>query len=189
MLTRARRAVLACTRAMAVVAMAVVGVMMLTITYDVLARFLFAAPTDWAYPLNSVGVLVATMLAVPHLWATGHHISMDLVHRALPPAARRVADVVTTVATCFLGVVLAVTAFRAMVVAYTGGLTGAGTFNIPLWVPDAVLFVTGVFLVLAALLFPPSPTDDVPAAVPGDVDVRAEQQGAAPLTGTPGATP
>jgi TRAP-type C4-dicarboxylate transport system permease small subunit len=183
-LTRARRVVLACTRAMAVVAMAVVGAMMLTITYDVLARFLFAAPTDWAYPLNSVGVLVATMLAVPHLWATGHHISMDLVHRALPRGVRRVADVVTTIATCFLGAVLAVTAFRSMTVAYAGGLTGAGTFNIPLWIPDAVLFVTGVFLVLAALLFPPSPDDDRPAAVPGDVDVQTEQQGAEPLTGS-----
>src|SRR5690606_40294630 len=77
---------------MAAVAMAVVGLMMITITYDVLARYLFAAPTDWAYPLNSTGVLVATMLAVPHLYATGHHISMDLLHRALPQRARRAAD-------------------------------------------------------------------------------------------------
>jgi TRAP-type C4-dicarboxylate transport system permease small subunit len=183
-LTRARRVVLGCTRAMAVVAMAVVCAMMLTITYDVLARFLFAAPTDWAYPLNSVGVLVATMLAVPHLWVTGHHISMDLVHRALPPGGRRVADVVTTAATCFLGAVLAVAAFRSMAVAYAGGLTGAGTFNIPLWIPDAVLFVTGVFLVLAALLVPPSPADDRPAAVPGDVDVQTGEQRAEPLNGS-----
>jgi C4-dicarboxylate transporter, DctQ subunit len=177
---RARRAVLACTRAMAVVAMAIVGLMMLTITYDVLMRYLFAAPTDWAYPLNSTGVLVATMLAVPHLYATGHHISMDLLHRALAERARRAADVVTTAATAFLGLVVAITGFRSMAVAFTGGLTGAGTFNIPLWVPDAVLFVSGVFLVLVALLFPATPPDvDVPAAVPGDVDARADAQGVA----------
>lgn len=187
-LTSARRLVLACTRAMAAVAMVVVAAMMLTITYDVLARFLFAAPTDWAYPLNSVGVLVATMLAVPHLWATGHHISMDLVHRGLPPRGRRVADVVTTIATCFLGAVLAITAFRSMTVAYAGGLTGAGTFNIPLWIPDALLSVTGVFLVLAALLFPPRGDHDRPATVPGDVNMRTEQQGAEPLTGSQEAT-
>lgn len=176
MLTWFRRAVLACTRAMAVVAMVVVGLMMVTITYDVVARFAFTAPTDWAYPLNSTGVLVSTVLAVPHLYATGHHISMDLLHRALPAGLRRLADGVTTAATAFLGLVLAATAFRSMTVAYAGGLTGAGTFNIPLWVPDAVLFVSGVFLVLVALLFPP--TTDGPAAVPGDVDARAEQQAA-----------
>jgi C4-dicarboxylate transporter, DctQ subunit len=176
----ARRAVLACTRAMAVVAMVVVGVMMLTISYDVVMRYAFAAPTDWAYPLNSTGVLVATMLAVPHLYATGHHISMDLLYRALPAGARRAADVVTTVATAFLGVVLAVSAFRSMVVAWEGELIGAGTFNIPLWVPDAVLFVSGVFLVLVALLFPAVPPEaEAPAAVPGDVDARTESQGVA----------
>lgn len=179
----ARRAVLACTRTMAVIAMVVVGAMMLTITYDVVMRFVFRAPTDWAYPLNAAGVLVATMLAIPHLYATGHHISMDLVHRALPPALRRAADVVTAVATGFLGVVLAGTAFRSMASAYAAGLTGAGTFSIPLWVPDAVLFVTGVFLVLVAVLFPPAPSDDGTAAVPGDVADRAVAPAPEPVGG------
>jgi TRAP-type C4-dicarboxylate transport system permease small subunit len=160
---------------MAVVAMVVVGLMMITIAYDVAARYLFAAPTDWAYPLNSTGVLVATMLAVPHLYATGNHISMDLLHRAMPERARRAADVVTTVATAFLGLVLAVTAFRSMTVAYAGGLTGAGTFNIPLWVADAVLTLSGVFLVLVALLFPPAP----PQAPPSEAEAPAEAQGVA----------
>jgi TRAP-type C4-dicarboxylate transport system permease small subunit len=168
LLPEIRRVVLACTRAMAAAAMVVIALMMLTITYDVLARFLFAAPTDWAYPLNSTGVLVATMLAVPHLWATGKHIAMDLVHRALPPAVRRIADAVTVLAGCFLGLVLAVSATRSMVVAISSGLVGAGTFGIPYWIPDAVLALSGVFLVLAALLFPPVPPDAPPAAVPGE---------------------
>lgn len=172
-----RRAVLACTGAMAVVAMAVIGAMMLTITFDVVMRFAFAAPTDWAYPLTAAGVLVSTSLAIPHLYATGHHISMDLLHRALPPALRRAADLVVSLATAFLGIVLAVTAGRSMIVAFDGGLTGSGTFNIPLWVPDAVLFVTGVFLVLVAALFPPGPTGDGVAAVPGDPGARAEADG------------
>lgn len=175
-----RRAVLACTRAMVVVAAVVIGLMMLTITYDVAARYLFAAPTDWAYPLNSTGVLVATVVAVPHLYATGLHISMDLLHRALPAPARRAADVVTSVATAFLGLVLAVTSFHSMGVAWAGGLIGAGTFNIPLWVPDAILGVSGVFLVLVAVLFPAAPPDAAtPAAVPGDVEARADAQGVA----------
>lgn len=150
-----RKSVLACALALAVVAMAVVGLMMLTITYDVIVRFAFSAPTDWAYPLNSAGVLAATSLAVPYFYARGQHISMDLVHRSLPPGLRRTADLVTAGAAAFLGVVLAVTAFRSMAVAVEGGLTGSGTFSIPLWVPDAVLFVSGVLLAVVAVLFPP----------------------------------
>lgn len=150
-----RKVVLACALALAVVAMAVVGLMMLTITYDVIVRFVLSAPTDWAYPLNAAGVLVATSLAIPYFYAQGQHISMDLVHRALPAGLRRAADLVTAGATAFLGVVLAVTAFRSMTVAVEGGLTGSGTFSIPLWVPDAVLFLSGVLLAVVAVLFPP----------------------------------
>ncbi len=72
---------------------------------------------------------------------------------------------------------LAVTAGRSSLVAIDGGLTGAGTFNIPLWIPDAVLFVTGVFLVLVAALFPPGPAGDGVAAVPGDPGARADADG------------
>jgi TRAP-type C4-dicarboxylate transport system permease small subunit len=176
----ARRLVLGCTRVMAIAAMAVIGLMMLTITYDVIARFAFAAPTDWAYPINSAGVLAATSLAIPHLYATGQHISMDLVHRALSPRLRRAGDVITAAATALLGLVLAVTGYRSMAIAITGGLNGSGTFNIPLWIPDAVLLVTGVFLVLVAVLFPPSgPVDDAivePSAV--DREVSPAQSGA-----------
>lgn len=174
-LDSARRAVRACSWAFAVVAMVVTGGMMLTITYDVLARFLFAAPTDWAYPLNALGVLGSTMLAVPYLYVRRQHIAMDLLHRAMPRGTRRAADVVTAVATALLGVALAVTALRSLIVSATGGMTGSGTFNIPNWVADAVLLVTGVLLVLAAALFPPTAADDEsPAAVPGEIPPTSE---------------
>ena len=147
---------LACTYGMLVTAMVVIGLMMLTITYDAVSRFALTAPTDWAYPINSAGVLVSTSLAIPYLYARQQHISMDLLHRALPSRFRQACDVVTALATTFLGVVLAATAFRSMSVAIAGGLTGAGTFSIPLWLPDAVLGITGVFLALVAVLFPRS---------------------------------
>lgn len=157
MLSTARKVVLAGTRSLAVVATVLALGMMVTISYDVLARYAFRAPTEWAYPLNSSALLGVTLLVVPHLYATGGHISMDLLHRAMPPRTRRVADVATALAAALLGAVLAVTGFDAMVLAYTHGLTGSGTFNIPLWVPDAALVVSGIFLVLVALLFPPHP--------------------------------
>lgn len=174
MLHAARRVVLVCATAMAVVAMVMIGVTMVTIVYDVVVRFAFLAPTDWAYPLNATGVLVSTSLAVPYLYATHGHIAMDLAYRALPARTRRFCDGVTAVATGLLGVVLAITAFRAMGVAVAGGLTGAATFSIPLWIPDAVLGLTGVFLALAAALFPPHDTEPGTSAVPAEEAERGE---------------
>jgi TRAP-type C4-dicarboxylate transport system permease small subunit len=168
-----RRVVQACALALAVVAMVVIGGMMATIIYDVFMRFAFSAPTDWAYPLNALGVLSSTMLAVPYLYVRRQHIAMDLVHGVMPRWARRVADAVTAITTGLLGLVLAVTAFRSLVVSAERGLTGSGTFNIPNGVPDTALLVTGVLIVLVAVLFPPVAPDEEdgekPAAVPGEV--------------------
>lgn len=182
MLTIARQATLACTRMMALAAMAVIGLMALTIGYDVLARFAFTAPTDWAYPLNASGVLVATALTIPHLYATRRHISMDLAYRAMPRRLQRISDATTMTATAVLGLTLAVTAYRSMVVALSAGLTGSGTFSIPLWIPDAVLLLTGMMLVLVAVLFPPSEPDDsvtTPDPEPDDPATANTPDGAA----------
>lgn len=166
-LDAARRVVLGCTRALAALSALVIGLMMLTITYDVVARFLFVAPTDWAYPLNAVGVLAVTALAAPHLYARGSHIGMDLIHRGLGPRARRACDAATAVGTLLFGIVLAVTSARSAHLGFTGGLVGSGTFGVPLWIPDALLFAAGVLLAVVAVLFPPNQPRGDP---PGDAD-------------------
>jgi len=181
-LGNARRYVLTCTWGLTIVAMVVVGLMMLTITYDVLARFIFSAPTDWAYPVNSAGVLVSTSLAVPYLYAKGRHISMDLLYRALSQRGRSVCGWITAAATGVLGLVLAVTAFRSMTVAIEGGLTGSGTFSIPLWIPDAVLALTGALLLLVAVLFPPHLADEAPV---GDEEGATAPEQTEEPTGAP----
>lgn len=182
-----RRMVFRATFALAIVGMLVIAMMMVTISYDVIARFAFAAPTDFAYPLNSVGVLVATTLTIPYLYARRQHIAMDLVYRRLSARLRMISDGATTVATTLLGLVLAISAYRSMAVAISGGLTSSGTFNIPLWIPDAVLLVTGVLLALVAVLFPPTGTDEGLAAVPGeDPDTAGPaESGAASTEGAP----
>lgn len=167
MLNHLRRIVLIGTRTLAVLAMITTGLMMLSISYDVIARYAFRAPTDWAYPLNSSAVLAVTVLAIPHLYATGHHISMDLVHRALPPKLRRAADGVTAAAAALLGLVLAVTGFQSAVLSYSHGLTGSGTFSVPLWIPDLVLGASGAFLLLVAVLFPPHAEPELAATAAG----------------------
>lgn len=180
-LNRIRAHVLTVSLWLAYTAMAVIGLMMLTIAYDVVVRYVLAAPTDWAYPLNSTAVLAATSLTLPHLYARGRHISMDLLHRAMPPAGRRTADLVTSAVTTLLGAVLAVTGYRSLSVALEAGLTGSGTFSIPLWVANAVLLLTGSLLAGVALLFPPGGAEPPGAtAEPPTGDTAADR--AAPAT-------
>src|SRR5690606_41302437 len=75
--------------ALAAVAVVVIAGRMLTITYYVVMRFAFAAPTDWADPINAAGVLGSTMLALPYLYVRRQHIALDTVARPMPRTARR----------------------------------------------------------------------------------------------------
>lgn len=158
-LEMARSGVRKLAAGLAIMARLGICAMMLTITYDVFARFAFAAPTDWAYPLTALDVLSITMLTVPYLYIERQHIAMDLIHRALPAKFQAAADLVTTIATLLLGVVILVTAWRSMLVSFDTGLTGAGTFNIPYWIHDAVLVITGFVLIFVAALFPTGHTN------------------------------
>jgi TRAP-type C4-dicarboxylate transport system permease small subunit len=137
-----------------VVAGLVIVGMMLTTVYDVVMRYAFAAPTDWALTLNAAAVLAATFLAVPHLAAVRGHIDMDLVYRRFGPTGRTVADLFTHVATLAFGAAMAWLGYRAAVSAYVSGLLTSGNFNIPLWSVYAFVYLGGLGLVLVAVFAP-----------------------------------
>jgi TRAP-type C4-dicarboxylate transport system permease small subunit len=132
----------------------VIVAMMLSTGYDVVMRYVFAAPTEWALTLNAAAVLAATFLALPHLAAVHGHIDMDLVYRRLSSRGQRLADVVTGVAAVAFGGAMAWLGYRAALTAYLGGIVTSGNFNIPLWSVYALIYVGGLGLLLVVLLSP-----------------------------------
>src|SRR3954471_20983462 len=55
--------------------------------YEVVSRYFFNAPTIWASPLVSYGLLLTIFLALPDLARRGLHISVDLHETWLSPTA------------------------------------------------------------------------------------------------------
>jgi TRAP-type C4-dicarboxylate transport system permease small subunit len=156
-----------------VVAGLVIVGMMLTTVYDVVMRYAFAAPTEWALTLNSIAVLAATFLAVPHLAAVHGHIDMDLVYRRFGPTGRAVADTVTGLAALSFGACMAWLGYRAAVSAYVSGLLTSGNFAVPLWVVYAFVYIGGLGLVLVIVF---SPWRREPEATP-DAETLSTREG------------
>lgn len=152
----------------------VIVAMMLATVYDVVMRYAFARPTEWALTLTSAGVLAATFFAMPHLVAVRGHIEMDLVYRRFGPRVRLLADVVTGLATLAFGACMAWLGYRAALSAYVGGLLTSGNFNIPLWTFYAMVYLGGLGLVLVVVLSPWTPPQQ-PAAVDDEVPGRASE--------------
>jgi TRAP-type C4-dicarboxylate transport system permease small subunit len=138
----------------------VILAMMAATVYDVIMRYAFASPTEWALILTAAGVLAATFFALPHLAAIHGHIDMDLVYRRLSPLGKRVADVVTGVATLAFAAAMAWLGYRAALTAYVGGLVTSGNFSIPIWTLYALVYIGGLGLLLVVLLSPWRRSDD-----------------------------
>jgi TRAP-type C4-dicarboxylate transport system permease small subunit len=167
-LTGVDRVVVRVTWVMRVAAGVVIAAMMLTTGYDVVMRYAFAAPTEWALTLNAAAVLAATFLALPHLAAVHGHIDMDLVYRRLSRRGRAFADTVTGIAAVAFGAAMAWLGYRAALTAYMGGIVTSGNFNIPLWSVYALVYAGGLGLLLVVVTSPwrtstdPGPEPDGP---------------------------
>jgi C4-dicarboxylate transporter DctQ subunit len=74
------------TRAGFALAAALVALIACSFSYEVTARYVFNAPTEWASPLVSYSLLAAIFLAMPELTRHGAHISINALLDALSPA-------------------------------------------------------------------------------------------------------
>ena len=131
----------------------VVAVMIIT-TYDVLMRYFFAAPVEWALTVSVIALLGVTFFAAPHLVATREHVAMDLIYDHLGGVSKRVADAATWISTLAFGLCMAWLGYRAALSAFNSGLRTSGNFSIPQWTFYACIYVGGLGVVLAIALAP-----------------------------------
>lgn len=121
------------------------------IGYEVIARYVFNAPTTWTIDIAVYLTLWATFLGAGYTLRAGGHIRMDLYVRRLSQRRRPIVDVAVIVATlsfCALwtwqGIVSVADAIRLREVTLS-------TLRVPLWVPLVAIPVGGAGLIVAWL--------------------------------------
>lgn len=75
----------------------VVVIMMLTITYDVGARYLFGAPTTWSFEINRYMLILVVFLGGAWTLPAGGHVSVDIFTGTLAEKNQRRLDLVVSV--------------------------------------------------------------------------------------------
>jgi TRAP-type C4-dicarboxylate transport system permease small subunit len=92
--------------AMLVVAIALAGIMCVTIV-DVIGRYGFNSPLEWAFTLISSYLLVAAFfLSVSYTFRQKGHVNVDIFHSRLPPRARNAVTAGTELlAVVFIGII------------------------------------------------------------------------------------
>ena len=120
----------------AVVAAALLGLIFVSIIFDVVARYTVRQPPPWPVPVSEYALHIAVVLAAPYVLQQRGHVVVDLLLKALPGLLQRV---VATGAMLLAATVCAVFAYlsaRAGVEAWRQGYVDIRAIVLP----QAVLF-------------------------------------------------
>jgi TRAP-type mannitol/chloroaromatic compound transport system permease small subunit len=62
--------------------------------FEVSSRYLFAAPTSWAYEVSYMFMAAIFMMGIAYALKVRQHVNVDLVYGALGPRARAIVDLI-----------------------------------------------------------------------------------------------
>ena len=122
------------------------------ITYEVLARYLFNAPTIWAAELSQLFLLWGTFIAMAVLLRQRAHIRITLLIGRFGPRGRQASELFTLV---FVAGFSAVAGWNGWWIAYDSLERGRSTgtmLNIPNWWSEMVIPLGFLVLLLQCLV-------------------------------------
>lgn len=121
------------------------------LTYEVVARYFFNAPTIWAEELSRLAMIWAVFLGSAVLMKSGDHIRVTVLVERLPERLRVVADIASLV---FVAVVSGLVAWRGVPIAWDSferGRTVGSMLDLPSWWSQAAIPVGFTLIAIEAL--------------------------------------
>ncbi len=129
----------------------IVILMMLTVSYDVIARYCFGAPTKWSLEVNEYFLLAVVYL--PGAWAlrVGGHVRVDVFYSKLSGRARYKMDIFTSLLGFIFTLILVIESAKFV---YDGYITKARseTYLEVLQWPIRTIMLVGAILVMLEFL-------------------------------------
>lgn len=121
--------------------------LVLATCYEVFARYLFGAPTIWAFELGYMLTGAHFLLGAALTLQKAGHIRIDLIYASLRPKSKALIDLICYVALFIpFAVLLCGRLWEYMDAAYLSGeLSGQSAWNPPIW-PFRLVFFTGFAL-------------------------------------------
>ncbi|MEM9784217.1 MAG: TRAP transporter small permease [Pseudomonadota bacterium] len=145
------------------------GVML---TYEVVARYFFTAPTIWAAELSQMCLIWASLIAMPWALAARRHIAVDAVVGLLPAPARRVTESIAMAVVFAFAAISAVYGARIFYDSFERGRTTGSMLDLPAWINElAIPFGMALLAVQAVIeLIRAWGPEGVPAATHGSCE-------------------
>jgi TRAP-type C4-dicarboxylate transport system permease small subunit len=146
MLTRLRAVVERCNHALGMVSGLGVLVMGLILTYEVLSRYLFNAPTIWVQETSTYLYMWTMLAAASYTLQTRKHVHVDLVVDRLPARPKAVAEAATSAVGMLFCAIVSVQAYEMIAATLRFAKVSATPLRVPLWIPQSALLMGFVLL-------------------------------------------
>ncbi|RPI10662.1 MAG: TRAP transporter small permease [Zetaproteobacteria bacterium] len=141
MLGQFRSAVERCNLALGMISGLGVLAMGVILTYEVVCRYFFNAPTIWAQETSTYLYMWTMLAAASYTLQEGKHVHVDLVVERLPGRARRVAEAATSLVGAAFCAIVSVQAYQMIAATVAFGKVSATPLRVPLWLPQSALLM------------------------------------------------
>ena len=121
----------------------------LVVTYNVIARYVFRAPTGWTFEISILLMLVAVFFAVSYGLREGSHVSVHVLIHLLPAQTRKIFEIISYV--FVLGYAVVFTRYALVMVTESFALSEKSDFlSLPVWPVKAAFAAAFIVLSLQA---------------------------------------
>lgn len=125
--------------------------MTLLLTYEVVARYVFRAPTHWTSDVATTTMIWLTFLAMGYCLREGHMIRITAVIGQLPPMGRKLAEALSLVAILLFSIFVIWISSRAMLDSIAFGRRQPSMLRMPSWIAELPIVVGFVILALQSV--------------------------------------
>lgn len=123
----------------------------LVVTYDVIARSAFNAPTRWAYEVSKYLLAITVLFGAAHTMAMGQMIRVDIIYEHLKPSIRTRLDVIGAVCGFLFSSIIVYVSARLAWGSFQNGSTSLD-LDVPIYLPQALVPVAALTLAIQCVI-------------------------------------
>jgi TRAP-type mannitol/chloroaromatic compound transport system permease small subunit len=140
------------TRSIGILASFAIVPLVLATCYEVLARYVFGAPTIWAYEIGYTLTGSHFLLGMAYTLAVGAHIRIDIFSGNFAPRTRALIDLAAYAVMLPLMIWLSYALFQHLATGYLRSeRSGQSAMNLPVW-PFRIVFLVAFTLLALQVL-------------------------------------
>lgn len=129
----------------------IVVVMMLTVSFDVVMRYVFGMPTTWSFEINRYMLVLVVFFGGGWTLPAGGHVSVDIFTEQMAERKRVWLEIVTSfMAVCYM-IVFSIESMTYTWEAWAHGTKSTEYLAWPMWPMRSFLVIGGVLLCLEFL--------------------------------------